>query len=486
MNKNIIVAGLLSSLASPGVLEAQLDPVRDGEELWISYKNKPLKESGTLIMEPETSLLTWEFRTYGPYAEGQVTTTLPFDRPGEVIETAPDFFLLTGSSTITGQGYFVDILLTRGPRSIIVLRTQTYGSFQDPFDPWRVDWNSSEGKLYVRDYVDREVRVASWSGPVSSLPASESGFGTAADSGTLPALGSPGAYYMSARPSEPGVQFVSTDEDHYWGSDTQPHYRLRETAPGIWDVSPEATIDPSYLASVLRLRVYDPHGVTEVGPLHVKGPTDTLGIRDLDTGQVVHQFAHVAAPEWYFTDDSDLSTWTLVPLPAGTFTMGNAYRVESMTQSAAPSAQFHPIVRHGVSTSISVGSNTYRVGRGHVNPFEAEIGNLDFLPSAALQATHPELSRAFTAFLWVAFRRPDGTDPRMPFMGTEVLTEIIGTLGPAPVLLEGFEARARPAFTLGIPLDPNLQGEVLLTQFVVVDNASGLPMVSDIFGTKIL
>ena len=387
-----------------------------------------------------------------------VQTTMPFDIPGDSRYFGDGRFVVSGRDSGTGNNYLLRLELTLNPPNVHIKETYDTGTFDAAY----LAFNSTDSRLYLHDVLEKEVRAAVWI-PWSPLPATWSG----PDLSTLqsmptkitePEAGeSPlGAYlrYPDAHfPYDPNHEtLVYLDRGGNW-TWLETFSRPLGSQPTGW-----------MIRDAVRQSVY--------GPMFLMGGSGTIEVREVDTGTLAMTGTVFPA-----------SDWVEVQVPPGALVAGTKYKVTG--GGFTDSAQFIPSYRFGAPT----GQGNYQAGHGVFISSDLRVGNLDFAPSSEVFWTDDESEppdEVLDSYLAVALETPSESSVVTLPTGETVLANPLAILGPDPDdtgLDPGLWFRLM-RYTVGIPSDPNLEGQGVLFQFAAV-TPDQLLMVSDVFGGDI-
>ena len=434
---------------------------------------------GRLETDPEAAprKLVWRRQ---PSDFSLISVDVPFDLPGSAIAlSAPGTFLVSGYDSLAGVGWLVYGLLdSSGSGQIQILEAKPSGIW----DPWRIVYCPLEGCLYVWDYVGQQVLVATWEGPPAALPEAAD-YEFAAGTAEVPGLLKPGSFEMGNASPNSGV--IILDLLQPLGTKSSPRVRLFRDDHGGW-VTKHETL---YVTDGLDAPAWYIRGRTKIGvqgPILVKSPGGAYVIRDMESQVIVHGGIAPVDPNWWKTDDADLSTWYEISPPAGALVPGIPYRVESGV-NVLPSPIFYPIIRYGSSTGFIRNGIDYQLSRGKALPYLAHLGNDNFAVSAELRSGADATGVTIDTYLWVTVR-PSADDPPIVPTGvgdSVILTEVDVALGPEPAEMEGMYCPHNPIFWFEIPDDPGLVGLVAYFQIIAAAD-SGELAITDVFGIQIL
>jgi len=438
-------------------------------------------------MGDHTNKLRWEWADYNaeggidPGALSSLEYTVPFNRPGELRPLRPAYYFLSGYDEANNRGYIQKLLLIRtGGRAIIKLSEESFPGI----DPWRFGWSEADGLLYVWDYIGKRLLATPYSAWNVALPnAAQLVANPPLISTVLSALDPANPYTsgFTVSKQDPGALFVPTLQAHYIGTTEYPRYQVVWTTSAGWSVTPTSLFDSSALEAAGPAVLNAETMAANTGQLWVKGPGGDYTIAD-ESGNTVWNFTLPAVAQWWTTDDADMSTWNLVTVPPALLVPGGRYDLSHSAGTTTKRPLF-PLVRYGTGSSATVGGVTYTMEPGKLNGWSALVGNAEFAVRGRMTADPTPAQQPLASFLYVSFRRSNGTDPVVIVNGTAVLTEVVLVLGPVNHTMQTTATSDFLTFEVPIPDESALAGEVLLFQQVVIVGSDAI--VSDVFGTTI-
>ena len=433
------------------------------------------------FLQAEDGQTTMKWKVYkGVNLDSVVSHTLPFDRHAGGARMTKSFFVVCGFNSQTGEGVIEWLFLSRThPYQVVSIATETYADI----NPVAFAWDAKHGRAYIWA-ADGNLYSAPM--PIGATPPARSRFSNPLTPIVEPALSSPfgGSYRMWTR--NDGINLTPVSISHRKGTTENPRLIVR-FAPGMgWLATPWSTRDMSSAAledtgySILHASY-----VPVAGPLRVKGPGGPFELFDVDSSNVVFTGILPDAPQWWRTDDDNLTTWNTLFFDQNVLKPGNLYQIRHVA-SGKLSVNFLPLIRYGAPSTINEQGLTWRMQRGQANGWQSVIGNNEFGVTGHLGVSPSGQSREVHFYLNIAFRNPDGSDPVAPVgsNGQYLLTSISGMIGPTIVSeFDSDQVRWPLANSIPIPSDPALAGTVLLFQHVAI--TSNVALVSDIFGVCI-
>ncbi len=481
----LVLASCVVVLLSTSVAEAQ-DPRATG--LYHVMKEPLLPvDPGDLTQSAGNDTLTWSWIEWPTPNAPEVRSTsvqVPFIQPGDCIEIGAGFYLVSGWDQATNTGHLTHLHLDYSQRQMTIILSRSYPGI----DPWQIAWDKHDGTLFLWDYRVPRLLAVPYAGIAGGLvPETLNG---AAEVGgqTLPALTRPNDYQLFgdsfSRPaSGDGVRMAPSSPLLWYGTASTPRYKVFWTPAGGWTVTPYSVhaIDDAKRQVSYFIR----HGgySSTRGPVLVKGPAGPYSIVDIDSETVVQTGTLSPPTNWWLTDDSDPQTWLELPITAGALEVGKRYQITG-APGTLTSRVIAPLLRYGYPSGPT-GAFLFQLIPGDFLPSELAVGSQDFGVTSGLFADRSNTLVDVQIWLLVGFRLPDGTDPVTDLgNGTWVLnTELV--LGPKVYDdIQSQSLKSETLFKIPIPNEPDLPGQVVLFQYIVVAGADAL--VSDVFGGPIL
>ncbi|PIE25132.1 MAG: hypothetical protein CSA62_01575 [Planctomycetota bacterium] len=422
--------------------------------------------------------------------------SLPFHRAGDVTKISDAEYLLGGlkysswsPATTRGVLCLVECRKNSSGQPVLkVLATEHYTSF----DPTGLVYHKGEKRLYVLDYKGRRVLSALWQG--GDLP-KEQTFETAASHAEIPDLKAPLLCEL---------EHVADEDDDELMEDPEPIPEFEPEPDPIPEPAPEPSIEPHGA---------DPDtGVLLVSPNHWN-PLRIFKTGTRWTKAWNKQTLKSGGPSFLWTKDqawfgggcaflvnkegagsgsfeiiekitgASLGSWNIAK-PGGAVTVGPLAYVNSypgLTYTLRPrNPEAFPIdlvgsVRYGRPS----GNSYIDVSRGLLPDIRPQIGSDIFGAGVAVSpgASASKSQETIHGAVLFGYRDTRGQDP-------VVVNGDVAVLNPTGVLDFSFVAgdmNASYGHRFALPRDPDLEGVVLLFQYVFVTPGGGVAF-SDVFG----
>ncbi|PIE23491.1 MAG: hypothetical protein CSA62_07700 [Planctomycetota bacterium] len=420
-------------------------------------------EKGSLVVEKGSATLQWSILSSNPVVANPVTAVLPFDQVGDVQFLDNKFFLISGWSSSSSQGWLVWGVMvgdaSSTTRSIALVVQKNYGA---AFDLVEFHWVQAESRVYAVNAKSTPTTLIgfSWSGS-GAFPESSS-FEAIADTNS-PGLSDLELLKLYERDGVGGVRAslpVCIDNMGFRGGADVA------LVGGAWRISELVAAAPSVPAG---WEVSDSYYTSANGvPLYVRGHAGSFAITNLVTGVDAYTGSSVSATQW-------------VSVPSTTMLAGFPYRVTGA--GAVESNTLWPLTRYGYPEGSIASDGATSIGRGFYLGADLRVGNADFRVAGDLAISPPVTvpTSSATVALWVGV---DGPGAVSIVNGVSFLTSP-AIAASQSVAIDADSRVGSFVFDFPVDSDPGLEGVVPLFQFVALLPSNEV-VVSDIFGSPIM
>lgn len=422
----------------------------------------PCGDGNYLQVRKGTGTLEWTIVSNGTEVV-QDSLALTFDLIGDIEPLSADTYLVAGQDSQTSAAHVLRVHLNRTPPASIVQQSSV--ALNAAFDAYQVAANN--GWLYVYDYAGDRIMAAAYTGV--QLPSNAADYSEIVGTAIVGKFSGVGklTVQLSARAGQPGVdlatRFPVFSDYNTQGSGTYLH--VEPDSPSGWITNEKAGY-PTGANWELEESAYP----NSLGPIRVRGVVGLAKLRDRYLTNLVVSEIGVTSPGQFVE----------FPLPAGGLLPGLVYTVDGIS-GIENSVGIQPLLRYGQPQSTP----SWVVGNGAIGFGGTYIGNDALKVTGFLQSSDAAAPRqSFNAFLWVAARRPDGSDPYVVVGGTTYLTELLAVYGPLNASVSGESPHGPLVQEFPIPADESLRGGVVFWQWVVLPSATEV-LVSDVFGSMI-
>ncbi len=455
------------SLVVPGASFGQgpTDSQRMASYANVWYANKApdgtVTERGNLSVEraegSSTLHASWWCR-----GSGTAEVDLPLNHVGSLQQLSDDVFLLSGDREDQGvcSGVLCLLTLSQSTTLAIVVSqvTEVSGS-----DLHRMVWNPVDNLIYAMDWTSKSVGIAPWAGLGQPLPISFTP--------VLTGVAAPyhGASDWEAIKKDPGV----------------PGFRVKSER-----VFPWAWVHFDQVSNAFVTR-YDPAVRSGAKTWNVVRPIPTGATARQSDGSTVAGTAQfeIAGPQGdarvVDSQGSTITTYTLlhdwqyqtVTVPAVFNDVpGNLF---VLVGDGPTDLEIRPTVRFGLAV------NTSKLGLTFADP-QAEdcvVGNVNYNVTGEIEfESSPAAASNVTCYLAIGVRNADGTDP-VDSVGNSAVLNPVATQGFLRDVMAKRES-VPIAYQMPVPADPELEGGVLLYQWIALDQEGQVGW-SEVFGTAI-
>ena len=450
--------------AQPPCRDFELDP---------SYSFKDLATGGAVFLGlPINDSHQWSTLEVDAFFAGQHTTTdleLPIHRAGSLQALTDGMFLLTGLEMTSWdprscRGHLMRLRIDTQPTLTATLEED---QILEGMDPASFYWNPQDQNLYTVDTLSGRLLVAPCPGPLVTLPQAHQ-FAVIRDASSLPILSEAASLVVSSNRGGPGIILDANSDELEYFEDYPIPYTITESN-GLWIVMPR----PSSNAPDGSWHVHEPGFL---------GHDDSIGISFTGTGSnLAFELIDLAAGTAILTGTAGSPNAWVWSRPPSVFWQhpGRKYQVRGGDRNA--SSAIIPLVRYGHGMS----SGPLTSNPGILSTSRAQVGDPHFVIGSMLEIDPPPADtepRTILSQAWIGVRdMVSGQDPVVD------LGSGVHALVPSVILdLPQIEAkRSRQPIALHLPIaqDPELEGAILLFQFMITDQDA--IVVSDVFGIEI-
>ncbi len=382
---------------------------------------------------------------------------LPFHRAGGGFKVQPGVFLVAGYefldwTSYTGRGWLCLVKVDINTQTNTVTISLLSSSSLPGIDPVSITYLRSSEDIVIVNHYDRRLMSAAWDGGVNTLPQS---FQAIADESQVPSLRFATLLAVLPNSDGDGVMVSDFNVNNIW--------LVKHTQNGQWSITTDQRTNSFY-----NILVFNACWISQSkSPDFILSPSVFNGVWDL-----------LREKDGLCVDSGTVSTGQIIGMP-----LEDEYRINPGSSfSYRFTDKDGNMSTLGLISAVRYGEpqsgNALNVGR-IFSVGQHSVGSQNFGCGAYVKLIQGNVNVS-NAYLAIAQRNPDGTDP-------------VDVLGDAAILqaqtVMNFSLPiSRFNSTIGIrsPIlnDPGLDGVVYLYQFVIeLDN--GESVFSDVLGLRV-